>query len=264
MTAIIPLMIDTSKSVRNALIECLIKILNRDDPAIISLFQVHLKIYLLYLKSSMSHLNTKIRSDSSTFFKILFDSCSNELIENDKNWDKLLSDFMMILGWNKDGNISDNLLLFDSNNADTSTQLKHLQVFSTYLQYGLDWKRLEFVDEVNEIEFRDHPYANTHAFTPKYLLFLNQKPQPFDFLGLFKPMIAPSENESSIKNNEDDYSLFGDTLESRNTIFKNKYYTPLVRNFNILVKDGGMLGREAAKILKFLKEWEEHQREIDF
>lgn len=95
-----PLILDTSSTVRSALLELL------DDlcPGGVvpkEALQAHLPMLLLYIQSAMTHIQSDIRSHSTKFLSWVLDIGGTEIVRT--SWTNVLGTYAGLLGWTSDG-----------------------------------------------------------------------------------------------------------------------------------------------------------------
>jgi Rix1 complex component involved in 60S ribosome maturation len=99
ITHLAPLILDTSSSVRSALLELLADLSPQIVPK--EALQAHLSMLLLYIQSAMTHIQGDVRSDSTKFLTWILDIGASAVVRG--SWTKVLASYAGLLGWTVGG-----------------------------------------------------------------------------------------------------------------------------------------------------------------
>lgn len=231
VNSISPLILDTSASVRDTLLE-LFKTFN---PVSV---EPHSSLIMLYVHSAMTHLTPEIRAQSTQFLDYLIDVAPQEISR--LSFIKTMNCFFPLFGWpleNSSATALNSKVTLASSTVTTGlsfgakadkTKLLHLQSLEKLLILALQEDQ---ADVKNSSSF--------HSESNKFLL--TTTPNPYLGLELFIAKNSNNDTTSDIIVTED--------LDERMRIINDKYKVPLTRGLQESAKEGGQVGRVAKSIL---------------
>uniref|UniRef100_A0A060TGP2 Pre-rRNA-processing protein n=1 Tax=Blastobotrys adeninivorans TaxID=409370 RepID=A0A060TGP2_BLAAD len=215
VTAISPLIVDLSKSVRDTVLE-LLKSLDASE------LSSHISHMMLYVHSAMTHLDSDVRGQSTEFLSFMLDINSDEVCR--LAFSKTLSCFFPLLGWDVDtGDQTHNRLAATAATvsfAKGKAQLAHIQCLDKFLRAGLN-------SDSGDNGSIFHPDSSKHL--------ISAIPNPYVSLHLFG-----EQGESSTEHVDQRIELV--------TAFSNT----LDRGLNETTKQGGQVGRLAGNVIRFI------------
>ncbi|KAI0203304.1 Rix1 complex component [Astrocystis sublimbata] len=218
---VLPLMPDSSKSVRAQLLKLLQQL-----PA--GEVRPHLQKAMLHIRGAMTHLSQDIKDDGLNYMEWLLDAAGEDLVASPGCWVKPLKDFMSVLGWTittassaatKGGWTSAPRTTFGSKKFGHSFP-RQMTILAKFLELGL---RPEASSPWSPAD-----WASNISMVP-------QGPDPFGYLGLFKP---PRDEDSEIYRNRED----------RQDIFARRFLDTVEAGVDMAKKEGGAAGRAAATL----------------
>ncbi|KAI8632806.1 Rix1 complex component [Xylariaceae sp. FL1651] len=233
---LLPLMSDSSGPVRSQLLKLL-----RQLPA--SEIRPHIERAMLYIRGTMTHLSQDIKDDGLNYMEWLLDAVGEDVVASPGCWVKPLKDFVSVLGWTitttpsletKGGWTSAPRTTFGSKRFGQSFP-RQMIVLAKLLEFG-------FKPEV--------PNPWTPNDWVRAISIVPQTPDPFGYLGLFKP---PRDEEGEIYRNRED----------RREIFMKRFMDAVEAGVDMAKKEGGTAGRAAAVLDQTLKEgMGDHERAL--
>ncbi|TRX98410.1 hypothetical protein FHL15_000484 [Xylaria flabelliformis] len=224
---VLPLMPDSSKSVRSQLLK-LLQQLPADE------VQPHLQKAMLYIRGAMTHLSQDIKDDGLNYMEWILDAAGEDLVASPGCWVKPLKDFMSVLGWTittapsaatKGGWTSAPRTTFGSKKFGHSFP-RQMTVLAKFLELG-------FKPEAS------NPWTPNDWVTG--ISTVPRTPDPFGYLGLFKP---PRDEDSEIYRNRED----------RQEIFARRFMDAVEAGVEMAKKEGGAAGRAAATLDQVLRD----------
>ncbi|KAI1181104.1 Rix1 complex component [Nemania sp. FL0916] len=224
---VLPLMPDSSKSVRSQLLKLLQK-LPADE------VRPHLQKAMLYIRGAMTHLSQDVKDDGLGYMEWLLDAAGEDVVASPGCWVKPLKDFMSVLGWaisttpslaTKGGWTSAPRTTFGSKMFGHSFP-RQMMVLAKFLELGL---RPEM-----SIPWTPNDWASSMSLMPR-------TPDPFGYLGLFKP---PRDEDGEIYRNRED----------RQDIFARRFMDAVEAGVDMAKKEGGAAGRAAAVLDQALRD----------
>ncbi|KAI0397714.1 Rix1 complex component [Xylariaceae sp. FL0594] len=224
---VLPLMPDSSRSVRSQLLKLL-----RQIPA--DEVRPHLQKAMLYIRGAMTHLSQDIKDDGLNYLEWILDVAGEELVASPGCWVKPLKDFMSVLGWivSSSETISGNggwtsapRTTFGSKKFGHSFP-RQITVLAKFLELG-------FKRETSS-SWTPGDWAGGINLTPR-------TPDPFGYLGLFKP---PRDEDGEIYRNRED----------RQEIFSRRFMDAVEAGVEMAKKEGGAAGRAAALLDQVLRD----------
>ncbi|KAI2639401.1 Rix1 complex component [Xylaria nigripes] len=223
---ILPLMPDSSKSVRGQLLKCLQQLPAEE-------VRPHLQKAMLYIRGAMTHLSQDIKDDGLNYMEWILDIAGEDVVASPGCWVKPMKDFMSVLGWTVSTAPSVATKGWTSAPRTTfgSKQFGHsfprqMMVLAKFLELGLKseapspWIYHNWVDSISAIP---------------------RTPDPFGYLGLFKP---PRDEDSEIYRNRED----------RQEIFAKRFMDAVAAGVDMAKKEGGAAGRAAAVLDQALRD----------
>lgn len=227
-SATAPLILDTSKPVRDALYE-----LYKSD-TIAPQLAPNASLVMLYVHSAMTHITPDVRSQSTAFLDLLVEHAPKQVVT--LTWIKTLSCFLPLLGWESSsapklssGSI-DSGLQFGSRASDV--KLAHIQSLSKLISAGID----EGLDKDVNAPF------TLNKDTVKFLRPTTGN--PYVILGLF------SDHQNS---NPSSTTTVTEDVESRQEALKS-FKEAIVSGLTLCTKEGGQLGRLSSGLLQSLNQ----------
>ncbi|KAI1813167.1 Rix1 complex component [Poronia punctata] len=216
---VLPLMPDSSRSVRSNLLKLL-----RQIPA--DEVRPHLQKAMLYIRGAMTHLSQDIKDDGLSYMEWLLDVAGDELVASPGCWVKPLKDFMSVLGWTV------------SNSATVATNGGWTSAPRTTFgskKFGQSFPRqMTVLAKFLDLGFKSEA---PNPWTPNDwvdgIMVLPRIPDPFGYLGLFKP---PRDEDGEIYRNRQD----------RQEIFARRFMDAVETGVDMAKKEGGAAGRAAA------------------
>lgn len=208
-----PLILDTEKDVRQNVLKFM-KAMPESSLA------AHSSLLLLYIQSAMTHITPSIRGESTSFLDALCVNCPQEVAR--LGFAKTLSLFFPLLGWPLEGN------------AQAS-------VVSTALAFGkladkVKFAHLQSLYRLLELGLADAPVVEEPLFHPDTLKFMIPKvSEPFARLGF-------GTTPENVTEDRDARELVVSHIQK-----------PLVNGLAIVTKEGGEIGRVAARITTLVK-----------
>lgn len=260
ITSCVPLIVDSSQSVRNQLSLLLIACA-KNKPGLLDL---HLKSIILFIHSAMTHIQPDIRNSSSVkFLAVLVDYSGSSLVRS--YFIKTLKSFFTLLAWTLDDKKKSISLAITTSSATGGSTKKarigHLLVLRKFLAAAL----FPNDEDLNGSKVID--ISNTcmiHPLSGKYLI--PSISRPYAPLKLFvkemKTKLSLTQNttdSSSTGIDDGSFSLHDlltlstEDLETRRKVFNDVFLKPMVKNLNNFIKEGGEVGREANSILALIE-----------
>ncbi|PRT52615.1 Pre-rRNA-processing protein IPI1 [Wickerhamiella sorbophila] len=208
-----PLILDTEKDVRQQVLKFM-----KAMPE--SAFAAHSSLLLLYIQSAMTHITPSIRGESTSFLDVLCVNCPQEVAR--LGFAKTLSLFFPLLGWPLEGNAQASAVstaLAFGKMAD-KVKLTHLQSLYKLLELGL----------------ADPPVVEEPLFHPETAKFMIPKvSEPFARLGFGTTPENVTEDRDARE------------------IVVHGVKEPLMNGLTVVTKEGGEIGRVAARITALAK-----------
>ena len=251
LTSIIPLILDQSQKVRNALM-ALFSACTKKQPGLLDL---HLRSIILFIHSAMTHLQPAIRNDSSKFLQILCDHAPQSLVKS--YYIKTLKNYFTLLAWTINDDKKQASLAITTSVAiggpSKKARIDHLHTLKKFLDISLFAPSLDTAFDFSAV-VAIHPQSLKYIFPTT--------PQPFSPLNLFNPNVVKQSHglqQSGVKDIDDGSFSFRDLdtisaedLETRRKIMFDVFEKPIIKNLRSLVKEGGEVGREANSCMVLL------------
>ncbi|CDK25455.1 unnamed protein product [Kuraishia capsulata CBS 1993] len=259
VSGITPLILDQSKSVREAL-QSLLKAICQSQRGIMEL---HLGSILLFVHSAMTHISPEIRRDSTKFLQVLLENSSDALVRAD--FVKSLKCFCQLLNWALlDTKKSISLAITTASTGgirsklDDSSRASHLKVLANFLHFGL--LRETVTGDADEAAATFHPLMSRYM--------IPSVSQPYSHLKLFERDSSVLTNVKivSVVDNTDKTSLNleGITTEdvgTRRKVFSEIFAPIMKKELANCLKEGGAVGKEAKMINDILQQVQAKQEE---
>lgn len=175
--------------------------------------QSHIKLILVHIHASMTHITPAIRADSTQFLQVLMKHCPEQFVR--VGFTSTLALYFPLLGWNLQGNsqsssVSSTLAL---GKLASKARTLHINTLNKLIQLGTASDEAQV-----DILF--------HLDSEKFMI----------------PTINPFEEGSQITEDS----------EARKEALR-IYYKPLINGLEIVQKEGGEIGRASSKILTYLQ-----------
>lgn len=228
LTKLLPLITDSSPSVRTRLL-ALFRAL---PPAEV---KPHVEKILMYVRGGMTHLSNDIRAESLNLMEWLLEIAGEEVVSCPGGWMKTLNSFSSMLGWNpnvgaamnsKGWTSASKTLASGGGKKAPEVMARQISVLGTFLGVG-------FKEEEQE--------AGGEQAYWDCLYRLPQVPNAFGYLNIFG-VVRDEEGE-----------MYPDR-ESRKRVFDAKWRGVIVTGMEGAKKEGGLVGRAAARLEKVLGE----------
>ncbi|KAI1300440.1 Rix1 complex component [Xylaria venustula] len=224
---ILPLMPDSSKSVRAQLLKLLQQLPAEE-------VRPHMQKAMLYIRGAMTHLSQDVKDDGLNYMEWILDVAGEDLVASPGCWVKPLKDFMSVLGWTvslaptaasaKGGWTSAPRTTFGSKKFGHSFP-RQMMVLAKFLELGLKPEAAH--------SWTSYDWVNNMTTVPS-------NPDPFGYLGLFKP---PRDEDGEIYRNRED----------RQEIFARRFMDAVEAGVDMAKKEGGTAGRAAAVLDQVLR-----------
>lgn len=246
LSATIPLITDSSKDVREALVNLLVSCAETQK----GVLDLHIKPLVLFVHLAMTHIQPDIRNTSTRFLSVLVSHSPSTLFRT--YFIKTLRCYFSLLSWTL---INDkrSVSLAATNSASMeaiskAARVNHLEVLKRFLMLS--------VGSLEEMKEEDYSHiVLPHPQSGLYLL--PSSSQPFASLKLFDN-VDFSSGYSSDPSGTYDFNKLENTatedIETRRILFKEVFMELMKKNLMMLVKEGGELGREANACIRILDE----------
>ncbi|KAI0172472.1 Rix1 complex component [Hypoxylon sp. FL1284] len=226
---LLPIMSDSSGPVRGQLLKLL-----RNLPA--GEVRPHVEKIMLYIRGAMTNISQEVKDDGLNYMDWLLDVAGEDVVSGAGCWVKPLRDFMSVLGWTvkvvpattvtaKSGWTSAPRTTFGAKKYGQSFP-RQMLVLSKFLEVGFrpgvptPWTSKDWVNSIGNVP---------------------RTPDPFGYLGLFKP---PRDEDGEIYRNRED----------RQDIFQKRFMGAIEDGVDMAKKEGGTAGRAAAALDQALKD----------
>ncbi|CAK7891940.1 pre-rRNA-processing protein Ipi1p [[Candida] anglica] len=258
ITSIVPLIVDQSQNVRNALVS-LLNACAREKPGLLDL---HLKAIVLFIHSAMTHIQPDIRNSASKFLAVLIEHSPDALVRS--YFIKTMKAYFTLLAWTlTDDKKSVSLAITTSASTGGATKkarIGHVAVFKKFLEAALFANESDNATQLIDI-------TNTsliHPLSGKYLI--PTATRAYSPLKLFVKEMTTNNNSSSTSSGsgtsgansgvddgsftlDDLPSLSTEDLSTRRKVMIDVFSKPSVKNLTNFIKEGGEVGREAHSCL---------------
>ena len=217
---LLPLISDNSGPVRTQLLK-LFRTLPETD------VRNHAERAVMYVRAGMTHLSKDVNNDSLAVFDWLLDVAEDEAVACPGGWVKPIKSFCAMLGWTVAGSSN----WSSAPNAglrtkDAQSHARQIAVLAKFLHAGL---KPELPAPRNPSAYWDQ------------LARVPRSPAPFAYLNLFTPK------------RDEDGEMYSDR-ESRQRVFRARFFDVMSRQVERAKKEGGAPGRAAAALDKVLEE----------
>lgn len=224
---VLPLMPDSSKSVRSQLLKLLQQLPAEE-------VRPHLQKAMLHIRGTMTHLSQDVKDDGLNYMEWILDIAGEDLVASPGCWVKPLKDLMSVLGWavstaasqaTNGGWTSAPRTTFGSKKFGHSFP-RQMTVLAKFLDHGFKpetpnaWTANDWVSGISTVP---------------------RTPDPFGYLGLFKP---PRDEDGEIYRNRED----------RQDIFARRFLDAVEAGVEMAKKEGGAAGRAAAMLDQALRD----------
>ncbi|KAL7621098.1 rRNA processing protein [Parahypoxylon ruwenzoriense] len=237
---LLPMMSDSSGPVRGQLLK-LLRNLPTDE------VRPHVEKIMLYIRGTMTNISQEIKDDGLNYMEWLLEITGEDVVSGAGCWVKPLRDFMSVLGWTikpppttataKSGWTSAPRTTFGAKKYGQSFP-RQMLVLAKFLETGFK-------------PGMPTPWTSNNWFSN--ISRVPRTPDPFGYLGLFKP---PRDEDGEIYRNRED----------RQDIFHKRFRAAVEAGVDMAKKEGGMAGRAAAALDQVLKEGMadyEHKARLD-
>ncbi|KAI0138100.1 Rix1 complex component [Hypoxylon sp. NC0597] len=224
---LLPMMSDSSGPVRGQLLKLL-----RNLPA--DEVRPHVEKIMLYIRGTMTNISQEVKDDGLNYMEWLLDVAGEDVVSSAGCWVKPLRDFMSVLGWTvkvapttttKSGWTSAPRTTFGAKKYGQSFP-RQMLVLSKFLEMGFK--------PGMPTPWTPNDWFNNVGCVPR-------TPDPFGYLGLFKP---PRDEDGEIYRNRED----------RQDIFQRRFMAAVEDGLDMAKKEGGMAGRAAATLDQVLRD----------
>ncbi|KAI1077034.1 hypothetical protein F5B20DRAFT_553880 [Whalleya microplaca] len=224
---LLPLMSDSSGPVRGQLLKLL-----RHMPA--DEVRPQVEKIMLYIRGTMTNISQEVKDDGLNYMEWLLDVAGEDVVSGPGCWVKPLKDFMSVLGWSakptstaaaKGGWTSAPRTTFGAKKYGQSFP-RQMLVLAKFLETGFKrgmpapWTPNDWISNVNCVPLI---------------------PDPFGYLGLFKP---PRDEDSEIYRNRED----------RQDVFQKRFGDSIESGVDMAKREGGAAGRAAAVLEQVLQD----------
>lgn len=252
LTAIVPLILDQSQSVRLALQELMVAIAEKQP----NIMELHARTIVLFIHSAMTHINHAIRTDSCKFLNILIKFGPDSLVRS--SWIKTLKCYFTVLGWTLTD--SKQAISFAITTTSASSNVNHNGNKSTKIAIESLVKFIKAGAFNNIDEGDENIILFGHSLTSKYLV--PTTPQPYAHLKLFTKELTKSSQSTGIgsdNNQKIDLNTSCEDYQTRQSILKEIFLPQMKKQVVNLVKEGGDLGKEAKTLENLIIELEDQE-----
>lgn len=253
LTNIIPIIIDPSQSVREALISLLSECAKQQA----GLLDLHIRSIILFIHLAMSHIKPDIRNSSTKFLQVLIDHAAESLVRS--YFIKTMKAYFTLLSWTLTNDKKAVSLAITTSSsiggASKKARIHHLSILRSFLNASL----FPISNDESKLDYSDVTMIHPESY--KYLLPSN--PQPFASLKLFVQEVPKQKRSHSQLDSSGDDNAFSisdlDTLSTedlgtRRKVMADIFMSPMLRNLKNLIKEGGEVGREAHSCMKLLEQ----------
>ncbi|KAI2634819.1 Pre-rRNA-processing protein IPI1 [Hypomontagnella submonticulosa] len=224
---LLPMMSDSYGPVRGQLLKLL-----RNLPA--DEVRPHVEKIMLYIRGTMTNISQEVKDDGLNYMEWLLEVAGEDVVSSAGCWVKPLRDFMSVLGWTvkvtpatatKSGWTSAPRTTFGAKKYGQSFP-RQMLVLSKFLEMGFKpgmptpWTPNDWFSNISRVP---------------------RTPDPFGYLGLFKP--TRDEDGEIYRNRED-----------RQDIFQKRFRAAVEAGVDMAKKEGGTAGRAAATLDQVLKD----------
>lgn len=253
LTSIVPLIIDQSQNVRNALISLLSACATQQ----VGLLDLHIRSIILFIHLAMSHIKPDIRNSSTKFLSVLIDHATESLVRS--YFIKTLRSYFTLLSWTLTNDKKAVSFAITTNSSiggpSKKARIHHLSILRAFLSAAL------FPINTNETRLDYSEIKMIHPESYKYLI--PSTTQPFASLKLFVQEVPKQKHIDVQKDFIKDDNAFSisdldtistEDLDTRRKVMLDVFMTPMVKNLKNLIKEGGEVGREAHSCMKVLEQ----------
>lgn len=236
MNGAIPMICDSSKSVREELLK-LLDIIGEHDSNVLKL---QIRPLTLFINNAMTHIIAPIQRDSGKFCQIIMKHCGDELVRH--SWVKILKGFFQVLGWSVT-NSSDNgkkTLSLGINSSNVVSINKNKKYKNENLQSLLQFIKLGCLPQQSDTDSASLQNSLSPIYSP-YLI--PEFPQPFAYLKLFTREFTKTDSTQFSMQELD--ALSCEDQDTRKAIFEQHFQRSIQLQLPALIKEGGDCGRTA-------------------
>ncbi|KAI5285181.1 rRNA processing protein [Ascosphaera acerosa] len=240
LPALLPLVLDASKSVRAQLLR-LLKALP------VAELEGHAAQLLPYIRAGMTHLAADIRMSAIELVSWLVAALGAETVSCAGGWVKTLNCFLALLGWHVGGggaaaskwtSSTASRASFGKAGTDGKPTAKVLLALAEFLRAGLV---LESEDEMGEAGSR--AAASPFPISDSEQHLLSSRGTPYAYLNLF----------GAVRDEEDETY---ETVEDRLRVYRARFGDAVKTGLAAAKQEGGEAGRASAVVAKVLREVE--------
>lgn len=228
---LLPLILDANNDVRTQLVK-LLGSLPSDE------IGPHIEKVLPYIRAGMTHLAAAIRSTSLDVLSWALDAAGQDLVTAPGGWLKMLKTFLLMLNWSTDAESSttgwsSGSRSFRGSGIEDKVFIHSLQTLSSFLHVGLVSSFDEKEEDYGAAMARNWPLRHVEQHQ------LPKRPNVFGYLNLFGS--AHVEGSEAYEDRAD-----------RQAEFRVRFQKAIEKGVKDLKKEGGEVGRAAAKVDKAL------------
>lgn len=228
---LLPLILDANNDVRAQLVK-LLRSLPSDE------IGHHVEKLLPYIRAGMTHLAAAIRSSTLDVLGWALDAAGQDLVTAPGGWLKMLKTFLLMLNWSSDAESSNTGWSTGSRSSrgtgvEDKVFIHTLQNLSSFLEVGLVSSFDEKEEDYGAAQARNWPLRHVEQHQ------LSKRPNAFGYLNLFGS--AHVEGSEAYEDRAD-----------RQAEFRRRFQNAIEKGVKALKKEGGEVGRAAAKVDKAL------------
>lgn len=258
MTSLIPMMLDQALDVRKTLVQVFQAVATKQK----GILDLHMRSYILFVHSAMTHIMPEIRSTSTLFLEVAVDNAPISLSRS--HFIKTTQLFFSLMSWNLNSNSKGSLAVSTSSAIGGVTKKArsvHIRILTKFLSVSL-LPQASTLNNTSETQF----YA-IHPQTKKYTMPITT--QPYSALRLFvkdakksnDSNLESANGSASISKKLDDgkftvldlNTLSSEDYDTRRKIITDIFSNSLFKGLDLLIKEGGEVGKEAKACLAVLE-----------
>ncbi len=230
LRSILPHILDANNDVRTQLLR-LLRVLPPDEVG------RHVGNLLPYIRAGMTHLAATIRSSSLDVLSWALEVAGRDLVTAPGGWLKMLKTFLVMLNWPLDAENhatrgwSSGSRSFRGTVIEDKVFVSTLQTLSSFLHVGLVSTFDEEEEDYGSALARHWPLRHVQQH------LLPKRPNAFAYLNLFGSHLAEGSE------------IYEDRAD-RQEVFRRQFQKPIGKGVEALKKEGGEVGRAAAKVDK--------------
>lgn len=211
------------------------------------LMDLHMRLVVLFVLLAMSHINPRVRNNSSKFLEILIDHAPRLLTK--QNFVKVLKNYFGLMAWTLVDDKTQQGLAITASSAQGGSvkkaRIPHLQVLQKFL-------RLLLFEVTSDKDIDWNVVVTIHPQLFRYMI--PQAPQPYAPLKLFVQELQLTQSDLSLSDID---LILAEDLDTRRRVFSEVFLEPMKRGLAPMIKEGGEVGREANNLLLCILEFEQ-------